>query len=132
MLRPGDVVYVLASHITPPHNKFYVIVCLQPMVLGFFVNSKINNYIQRRRHLAEAQVRLLQREHPKFLRYDSWLDCSDVHSYTLQYLEREVRTNPPAYLGCLSNAARKEMLRVVGTSYTLAQEHIDWILAAFG
>lgn len=130
MLKAGCVVKVFAAHITPPHSKYYVVVSLEPLILGFFINSEVNAYIKRRRQLLDAQVKLLQAEH-KFLAYDSWLDCSDVHTFTRQYLDREVRTNPPALLGVLSAAAQAEMLRVVKSSYTLAQDHITWIGAAF-
>ncbi|AMN48079.1 hypothetical protein ACG33_13405 [Steroidobacter denitrificans] len=98
--------------------------------MGFFINSGINNYIKRRRTLLDAQVKVLQSEH-RFLKYDSWLDCSDVHAFTRQYLDREVRTNPSALLGRLSPAAQAAMLNAVNASYTLAQEHITWIGAAF-
>ena len=130
MLKAGCVVKVFAAHITPPHNKYYVIVSLEPLVLGVFINSEVNAYIKRRPALLNAQVKVLQIEHG-FLTYDSWLDCSDVHTFTRQYLDREVRTNPSALLGVLSASAQADMLRVVNTSYTLAQDHVTWISAAF-
>jgi hypothetical protein len=130
VLSVGCVVEVFAAHITPPHNKYYVVACLEPMVLGFFINSDINRYIQRRPQLAAAQVRVLKAEHT-FLHHDSWLDCSDIHTFTRHFLDREVRTNPPAMLGTLSPSVQAEMLRVVANSYTLAVDHIRWITSAF-
>ncbi len=130
MLSPGCVVEVFAAHITPPHNKYFVIACLEPQVLGFFINSEINRYIQRRPQLAAAQVKVTKAEH-SFLRHDSWLDCSDVHTFTRHFLDREVRTNPPALLGKLTANAVAAMLQAVDKSYTLAAEHIDRISVAF-
>jgi hypothetical protein len=131
VIQPGRVIDVFAAHITPPHRKYYVITCLEPLVLGFFINSEINQYVQKRPRLLAAQIPVLQTEHG-FLSYDSWLDCSDVHTFTLAYLEREIRTNPAASLGHLSAIATEQMLAAVRDSYTLVEEQISWICAEFG
>lgn len=130
MLRPGCVVEIFAAHINPPKRKFYVIAALEPPTLGFFINSNINPYIKRRRELAAAQVRVLKADHG-FLTYDSWLDCSDVHTFPLHFLEREIRTNPDALLGCLCPNAQAKMLKVVAESYTLGGDQIARITSAF-
>lgn len=130
MLRAGDIVDVFVAHITPPHRKYYVIACIEPVVLGFFINSAINRYIERRPELRRAQLQVPRQQYP-FLRYDSWLDCSDVHTFDRSYLEREVRTNPPAYLGRLSDPLLSGMIATVRGSYTLATDHMVWICRAF-
>jgi hypothetical protein len=130
VLRPGCVVEVFAAHINPPKRKFFVIASLELPVLGFFINSRINPYIARRRELANAQVQLLSADH-SFLSRDSFLDCSDVHTFPLHFLEREVRTNPNALLGLLCPASQTNMLKVVAESYTLGAEQIARILKAF-
>jgi hypothetical protein len=130
-IQPGCVVEVFAAHITPPKRKYFVVCCLDPPLLGFFINSEIREYVARRPRLRAAQVSLLKAEHA-FLRHDSWLDCSDVHTFTIEFLEREVRTNPPALLGQLSVNALAAMLVAVVNGYTLAGDHIRRICAALG
>jgi hypothetical protein len=129
-IQLGCVIEVFAAHITPPKKKYFVVCCLDAPLLGFFVNSAIREYVARRPRLKAAQVPLLKAEHA-FLRHDSWLDCSDIHTFTIEFLEREVRTNPPALLGQLSANARAAMLTAVGNGYTLAGDHIRRIRAAF-
>jgi hypothetical protein len=130
-ISPGCVIEVFAAHISPPHRKYYVVCCLEPPPpLGFFINSRISAFIQKRPPLKAAQVALTKTEHP-FLTYDSWLDCSEVHTFTREFLEREVRTNPPALLGQLSVGVRTVMLAAIKASHTLPQNHIGRICAAF-
>ena len=130
MLRLGSIVDIFVAHITPPHRKFYVVCCFEPMVLGFFINSGINPYIQKRPRMLEAQVRVTKADHP-FLDHDSWLDCTEVHTFTRTYLEREIRTNPEADCGDIAAAVEREMLGVIVRSHTLAGDHVSWITSAF-
>lgn len=92
-LAPGRVVFLHCGFTTPPKDKFLVLLALEPEPLFFVINSKINDFIRKRAHLAECQVEIGHEEHP-FLRHHSFIDCTEARRIALtevyEQLERGI------------------------------------------
>ena len=63
-----------------PKDKFVVIACFDPNPCGFFINSRINTFVQQNPRLLPCMVVIPARSHA-FLQYDSWLDCRELLSF---------------------------------------------------
>lgn len=80
----------LCNHTKPhPKPKYIVIVCTKPKILGFLINSRINQYVKDRPHLLPCEVSIDSKRHT-FLRYDSYVDCRDVFEFTESELVNKV------------------------------------------
>lgn len=81
-IQQWDVYFVVNSrHAKPlPKDKFIVVACFDPNPCGFFINTKVNDFIQKNTQLMICEVLLSAGAHP-FLSYDSWLDCREILSF---------------------------------------------------
>lgn len=69
------------TYTEPPKDKYVVVVYKeQDCAYGFFINSRISNFIQQRPHLHDCIAQIAQKEH-QFLRYDSYVDCRQIFAY---------------------------------------------------
>lgn len=85
-IEQWDVYYLSLTHHThPPKPKFIVVATAKPEIYGFFINSRINEFIQSRPHLLQCEVALTARENP-YLKHNSFLDCSQVYPFYLNEL----------------------------------------------
>jgi len=90
-----------------PKDKFVVVACLDNSVpYGFFINSLIGNYIQKRPLLLVCEARILQAEH-SFLAYDSWVDCTGIYAYTVSELQNYRGTLSPNGVQVVMNSVAK-------------------------
>jgi len=81
-IQQWEVYFVVNSrHAKPlPKDKFVVVACFDPNPCGFFINTKINDFIQKNVPLMACEVLLSAIAHP-FLSCDSWLDCREILSF---------------------------------------------------
>jgi hypothetical protein len=63
-----------------PKDKFIVIVCETESPMGFFINSDINPFIQKRPNLLACQADI-EAPHHKCLRQNSYVDCVEIYSF---------------------------------------------------
>ena len=69
---------VNCTHAKPfPKNKFLLIAYVDPQPHGFFINSRVNAYVQQRPHLMRCEASIQAADHP-FLHHDSVVDCRDI------------------------------------------------------
>ena len=61
----------------PPKDKFVAIVCKDSKLMGFFINSNIRPYVQKKPDLFACQA-VIEASNHKFLKYDSYVDCSNL------------------------------------------------------
>jgi hypothetical protein len=63
-----------------PKDKFVVVTCFDPNPCGFFINTRVNEFIANHPDLLPCEVAMAATEHP-FLAHDSWLDCRELLSF---------------------------------------------------
>lgn len=83
------------------HGKMFVIVgedC-NGFYGFFFINSNINDYIKKRKLLFEMQMPLKHSSYPQFLKYDSFLDCHELHRFPKQKLEEQFGNGDARIIG---------------------------------
>tara|TARA_R110001583_G_scaffold195518_1_gene374948 strand:- start:357 stop:809 length:453 start_codon:yes stop_codon:yes gene_type:complete len=77
-LAPGSIIKLHSDIPTPAKEKFFIIAYEQEGMLAFIINTEASQFIQSRPHLLDAQVDILEAEHPTVLKYDSVIDCSKL------------------------------------------------------
>lgn len=110
-LKPGQIFYLFCNFTDPPKNKYLVLVCVNPQLLFFVINSKISHFILSRTELYQCQVPL-QRDEYNCLDHDSFIDCSTVKESHLNEIEDQVLEDISRIKGII----RPEVMRKVGES----------------
>lgn len=100
-------------------DKFVVIVCEAENSMGFFINSDIRPFIQKRPHLLACQATIRATDH-KCLRQDSYVDCVEILPFEANELSD--------ILDPISNEAKVEIQKAVAKSKTLERRYRKLIL----
>ena len=112
-LTPGRILRLFCHFLTRPHDKYLVLLCCKPRSYMFFINSRIDLFIQSQSDLLRCQIELFPSDYP-FLRYKSYLAC---HEVIKKFSEDEIRSqlwdNIKRIMGELTPATRKRVIEAV-------------------
>jgi len=110
-LTPGQIVHLFSKYIINPDDKFCVIVHVDPFVV-FYVNSNINDYVQKRPYLKDKQIKLSSGYY-KFFTHDSYIDCSKLEfKITLkEFIDQVMARN--GYYGIRQLLRQNELKKIV-------------------
>ncbi|MDE6279631.1 MAG: hypothetical protein K2M05_06620 [Paramuribaculum sp.] len=115
-IKVGDIIYVpldeddglTLTNGYNTRNKYIVIIGFTPegIALGaLLINSDINP-AKRSPEMMNCQYPMLMRHYPSILRYDSWLDCSDIFELSKEKIsERKGKLK-----GCLTTEDKDRIL----------------------
>lgn len=125
----GDVLLMHCYECTPPKPKFFVIVADYPDPILLFINSELNEYVQRNAHLHACHVKVVQAEH-NFLTHDSWINCCEVClDFSYEDIERELKYGAK-HCGSLSSTAFHMVIDGVEASPLLKRKIKKTVLAS--
>lgn len=132
---PGDILLLHFRHLGISHRKYCVLLSIAPRPQFFLINGELNTLglcgdalAERRRHF----LCLTRDPNYRFLRKDSWLDCTLPHGYgPIDDLDATIRGDPTATCGRLVRQDQDAMLEIVRLSPYLSDIKRSWILAAF-
>lgn len=89
-IKPGVILNYYCDFISDPHNKFIVLVCIDPQIFGFFINSFQNDYHNLLDAYFKAKIPMHKNKYT-FLDHGSFLDCSEfVKDITMDGIIRQV------------------------------------------
>ena len=100
-LNPGIILHLFFGHINPQKFKLVVLVCVEPHVSMFFINSRKSKFVQDNADLDAAYLPIRSDQH-RCLDHDSFIDCTET----------------------------RDLIRHVEHSSLLPQKKIEWILEA--
>jgi hypothetical protein len=119
-LVPGQVVYLHCQFTKPAKEKYLVIVCADPEVLFFVINTSVHPYIAKRPDLSRCQVKLPAGDHP-FLRRNCVINCAEVIRGSQQPdMVKQLASDLRRIRGRLSQAAMADVAQAVRTARTLS------------
>lgn len=132
---PGAIVHVYCSYIPKPKPKFVVIVHVDiedDLILGFFINSEINPFIESNPDLKLCQVDMPVATY-KFLDADSYLNCTEVQDQLgCEELAYYLASNPKDHKGMIAEKELVEVLQVVNDARTISDYDKNLILTSLG
>jgi len=125
--RPGRIYYLHCTFTRPRKNKFVLVACVDPEPVVLLINSRVNEFVQRRPPLARCQVAIDEASHG-FLRHDSFIDCSAAFPMDFVEIERQVLDDTSAVRGSASPSVIDQVCAAVKLSSGIARRHREWIL----
>ncbi len=121
-LVPGQVLYLDCDFTTPPKVKYLVLVAAteEDGPLLFFVNSRINPYIERRPALLGCQVRLSNARYG-FLEHDCYIDCSRVvDEFSYEEIRAQIAADASRVKGELDSYTKALVAQAVAGAVTIS------------
>lgn len=119
MLKPGEIILVDCPLVDPPHDKFVVVLCLEPKPLFVFINSKINNFVRNRQALLNAQV-TIDRQNHQFLDHDSYIDCAEPFTWSIEDFEKQLQQETERKKRQCSESVIRRIIDAINTAPTIA------------
>lgn len=112
------------------HGKFFVIIGENgnELVGFFFINSWVNEFIQRKPEMAKLQVALAQSDYG-FLSHNSFLNCSSLITIDKVKLSRSIASGRTTIKGELSAADISRVLELVRGSKLYSRLERDTFFA---
>ena len=118
-LIPGRFIYLFCPFTTPPKNKYFLVVSINPLVLLFIVNTTVNPFILNNPKLLEAQLLLKQSDY-SFLDHDSYLACHEIiDKFGLREIEEILFKDLSRIKGFLYRTTRDEIVKILNKNMTL-------------
>jgi hypothetical protein len=106
------------------HKLVVVVHVAADYVLGFVINSRLNEFVLERPHLLPCHAELLCDEHPLFLTHDSFVDCQTPYTFPRVSL---IETSRRGFLG---QSAQMAVLEAVRFCVVLKPVHKKLILVS--
>ena len=99
----GTILHRMFETTTPPKPKFFVIIGeSETHVIGyFFINSNINNYVQRRKDFYDMQMPIKRNKY-SFLKYDSFIGAHELNMIDKSLLAEELASGETSIKWCLN------------------------------
>lgn len=111
------------KHTTPIKDKFVVIAYIDQNPMGFFINSRITNWIQNRQNLLICVPSIPAADH-SFLKHDSYVDCQSIY----EFLPQDVDHN----IGVVSEKTKSDLLDAIHACPKLERKYKKLILSNEG
>lgn len=128
-LTPGRVLLLHCDFTTPPKDKFLVLAAVEPEPLFLVINSRINEYVSKRDHLAQCQVEIGHEEHP-FLSHHSFIDCTTARAGTWRDIYEQLEGNIGRLKDAISPRVREQVIAAVKFAKTIPTKQKTEILSA--
>jgi hypothetical protein len=131
---PGAIVHIYCPYIINPHEKFVVIVHVDiedDLVLGFFINSEINQLVVSNPDKLKCQIELSEQDY-SFLDHDSYLDCSEVQDESgYEEMALHLASKPSDHKGMLDQRDIQKVLEKVREAKTISDYDKSLIADSF-
>ncbi|MDR0196562.1 MAG: hypothetical protein LBI73_15710 [Myroides sp.] len=88
---------------------------------GVIINSIINDYINSNAYLKSQHVLIDVNRHP-FLRYDSFVDCTKIHSFSKTEALSYIAKNPVKLCGMVENDIMLEIEQTLKVSTVISSK----------
>lgn len=103
------------------HEKFVILVAnsIDDIDVGYVtINSIINENVNYNTYLKSLNIKILKSEH-SFLKYDSFVDCSELRKFDKQELINYLKKNPEKAVGNIEKNLFKKIKRTISKAGTI-------------
>ena len=130
LLIPGNVLTLFCDFTTPQKTKLLVLVCLNPQLTFFIINSELNNFRATNQEANAHQVEIKKPPHAFLTKPNSYIDCFKViRQFTAEEIDRQILRQKIGQLeGVIDNKARAAIRAVVQESWALENRFKNGIL----
>ena len=130
LLIPGNVLTLFCDFTTPQKSKLLVLVCLNPQVTFFIINSKLNNFRETNEEARAHQVEMTKPPHNFLTKPNSYIDCFKViRQFNAEEIDRQILRQKIGRLeGAIDKTVRSAIREVVKDSWALENRFKNGIL----
>lgn len=126
-LSPGSIFYIFCDFTKPRKDKYLFLACKKPKPLFFVINTRLNQYIQRKEKLLKSQTVIDVASHP-FLRHDSYIDCKTAYTINIEDVIEQLSNDMKRIKGKTSSNLLTNIIETVKSCVTLPNREKQWIL----
>lgn len=127
---PGRLLHLFCAFTNPPKHKFVVVAAVDPELILFVINSKIDEWLKARPDLRDRQVTIQQRDH-SFLERDSYLNCTEaIRVMEAVVIEAQLMQDLDGVKDLITDREREAICYAVEGCRTLSKKEIAWIKGA--
>ncbi len=123
MIQSGEILLLGIPLVTPPHDKFVLVLAVSPKAYFVFINSHISDFIQAELALRQAQISIDSASH-NFLDYDSFIECSQPFyqgEMDLRCIYEQLQREPWRHKGKCSSEVLKQVLVALNEARTVSE-----------
>ncbi len=120
-LKPGCVIKIEFEFEHTTKNKFIVIGATDDgYLLGFFINSVVNKFIENNQLLNKCQVKIDAKNH-SFLQYDSYIACHEIKEIHKEDVIREINRDLNKIKGEISIEIKDQVIAAIKFAQTISE-----------
>jgi hypothetical protein len=113
-LSVGSIIFEHVLTTNPPKNKYYISIGISDnkIALGtVYINTEINPNISKTPQLRSYHIPIAASDYP-FLRYDSFIDCSNIQERLIADVESCITRGSPQY-GYYATISATELQNII-------------------
>lgn len=132
-LIPGQVIFIHCDFVTPPHEKYLLLLGSDNEdFLLFIINSRINQFTAENEMIFNAQVEIHKIPHYHYLDHTSYINCWKVERRPIEEVRRKVAENINRIKGEISSEDREKVISCVQASDNISPRHKSIIIRELG
>jgi len=122
-LQVGSIIFEHVTTTNPPKDKYYIIIGFSSDMVALgtvYINSDINPNIFRNERMRALHIPLSIADNP-FLKWDSHIDCSNIHERSTSDVQSCVTSGGNyGYCASLSDNTLKRVITTLDNSFTIS------------
>ena len=121
-LVPGSVIRCFVNDVTPPKEKYFVIIGTtsdKVLVGSIYINSVINPNRFNTAYLKSLHLPVLQADY-SFLDHDSYIDCSEIYPKEYSIIAQQIKEDNGLVKGNLTPSDLNKVLSVIKGAATIS------------
>ncbi|BAR48154.1 hypothetical protein [Tannerella forsythia] len=104
------------------YAKYFIIVALtSTKVAGVVINTEINENVAYNEHIRSMHLPISQHSHT-FLKYDSYVDCANLHKKPFDEIYNAIVKNPKIVVGNITDELLREIHHKITFSTTITRK----------
>ena len=126
-LLPGRVIFLYCDFANK--DKYLLLACVNPELLFFVINSRVNQFVAKHDYLLKCQVAVGPIHHD-FLQHDSYINCTEAKSLSFQDIYKQLDKDMSRIKGEISTEVRDQVISAVKFARTLSPRDKNAIIVA--
>jgi len=118
-IKPGTALLLKVESFKINHPKYIILTALssdKKQICSVVINTEINKNVYKSEKIRKLHIKIRVEEHD-FLKYDSYINCTQLLEYSVKEIEKFIKEKPERVLGTVS----EEILKKIHNTLTFAE-----------
>ncbi len=118
----GKTLLIKVPQFNLSYSKYWIIVAFtRAKVAGVVINTEINKNVAYNEYIKSLHIPISKIGHP-FLKYDSYVDCANLHKKTFDEIYNAIVNNPKIVVGNVTDELLREIHHKITFSTTITRK----------